>query len=72
MLEGRFKQSKPAGAEKDPLRLNADSERKSKYSVDLLAYLGKLPEPKEKVAPINTNDVLKFYKALEVYILKRQ
>lgn len=71
MLEDRFKSATKRGAEQDPLRLK-DKSTKKHYSVDMLAYLDMLPEPKEKEVPINILDVLKFYKTLEVFILKRQ
>jgi hypothetical protein len=71
MLEDRFKQSEPQREQQDPLRLKQKSERQ-RYSVDLLAYLDMLPSPKEKELPLNILDILKFFKTLEVYILKRQ
>jgi hypothetical protein len=69
MLEARFKPQESTKPKADPLELKG--KRPKQKSVALLAYEGKLT-PKVKQRPLSPTDIAKFFKGLEVFLLRRQ
>lgn len=70
MLEGRFEPSVPKKKKVDKLALRGKA--KKQHSIAFLAYFDALPPLKTKQLPLLPLDVIKFYKTLEVFILRRK
>jgi hypothetical protein len=71
MLEGRFETPEPSKKKKkNPLKLRGPA--KKQHSVAFLAYFDKLPPIKQKQSPLVPSDIVKFYKSMEVFILRRK